>query len=468
MISSLRFAFGLSLMLASIAAPAAIAPSPAAAQQEEARALFEQGNAHLARGLRARGRARARALEQALDAYLGVLRLGTRTRNVVFNTALTLAELERNDEAFNYYSEYLRAFDLSDDERAEGQRRIDALRPSVAVIRVESTPPGAEVRVGRRDLPVRGATPIELALPPGAHPVFLTRAGYAEASGEATAAVGSTATLTLTLAPEPVAVQVIAPAHGRLTLDDRVIEPGRTIAVVPGAHVVRLEVEGAPPIERRFEVSAGDPTLVLELSAPAATGATQTQVALAIDTPAEVFLDELPVGRGARLAFPARPGAHVLRVSAPGRTPLVHPLTLAPAEALSLSVELGAAADETGIHIARAILGSLAIAAAGASIGLGVHTLELSDEWNRQIAARWQDTQEPRTPSPDELKALGLRVEDAALLTDIALATTAALGVAALIAIIVGPGSGEASAIRVGAGPTAGTGVVASMSWSVQ
>ena len=60
------------------------------------------------------------------------------------------------------------------------------------------------------------------------------------------------------------------------------------------------------------------------------------------------------------------------------------------------------------------------------------------------------------------------RVEDAALLTDIALATTAALGVAALIAIIVGPGSGEASTIRVGAGPTAGTGVVASMSWSVR
>src|SRR5690606_36466893 len=105
--------------------------------------------------------------------------------------------------------------------------------------RVESTPPGADVRVGRRDLPVRGATPIELALPPGTHPLFLTRAGYAEASGEASATVGSTATVSLALTPEPIAVQVLAPAHGRLTLDDEVIEPGRTLAVAPGAHLVR-------------------------------------------------------------------------------------------------------------------------------------------------------------------------------------------------------------------------------------
>ncbi len=81
--------------------------TPATAQQEEAALLFERGNQHLARGLRTHGRTRSRELNEALDAYLGVLRLGARTRNVVFNVALALAELGRDDEAFNYFSEYL-------------------------------------------------------------------------------------------------------------------------------------------------------------------------------------------------------------------------------------------------------------------------------------------------------------------------------------------------------------------------
>src|SRR5690606_41475463 len=61
------------------------------------------------------------------------------------------------------------------------------------------------------------------------------------------------------------------------------------------------------PVERRFEVSAGDAPLVLELSAPhVARG--EAQVALSIDAPAEVLLDELPVGRGERVTIPATPG----------------------------------------------------------------------------------------------------------------------------------------------------------------
>lgn len=461
MLASLRSPSLLALTLASLVATAT--PLGAAAQPEEARLLFEEGNAHLARGLRARGRVRARELDRALDAYLGVLRLGTRTRNVVFNTALTLAELGRNDEAFNYYSEYLRAFDLSDDERAEGLRRMDALRSSVAVVRIESTPPGAEVRVGRRDLPVRGATPIELAVPPGTHPVFLTHPGYSEATAEASASLGHTATVTLELTPSPVGVQVIAPAGGRLTLDEHVIEPGRMLEVSPGPHVVRLELPGAPPVERRFEVSAGDAPLVLELSAPhVARG--EAQVALSIDAPAEVLLDELPVGRGERVTIPATPGPHVLRVTAPGRTPLAHTLRLDPGQTLQLQVHLGANPDATGIHVARAVLGPLAAVGVAVSIGLGVHTLELSAEWNRRNDDRWADPQHPREPSVEALHALGRRVESAALATDLALGATAALGIAALVALFVDPGRAEESTVTVGAAPT-DSGAVATLTW---
>ncbi len=452
MIASLRNLLGHALVW--LALGLAFAPSPAQAQTEEARILFERGNEHLARGLRARGRARERELSEALDAYLGVLRLNARTRNVVFNLALTLAELGRDDEAFNYYSEYLRAFELSEDERSEGQRRLDALRPRVAVVHVESTPPGAEVRLDRRDLPVRGATPIELAVSPGTHQVFVTREGFVEATGSATAAVGSTARVALELAPRPVSVQVIAPSTGALTLDGRPIEPGRTLEVAPGAHVVRLEAHGVAPIERRFEVSAGDPPLVLELSAPA-VAASGPRLALEVDALAEVFVDGVRVGHGERVEVPVAAGEHEVRVTAPRRNPLVHRVTLAPQQTLRLDVALGFVADETGLHVARAVLGGLAVVSVVVTAGFGVRALQASDAWNAALRERDQ------TGRPDyaDLVELGHAVESAALATDICFAITAAVGLSALIAVFADAGSGEESTVQVGIAPTSGGGV---------
>lgn len=456
MFASLRLLTA-ALLLASLAP--CIAPPRVAAQSEEARLRFERGNEHLARALRTRGQLRERALDQALDAYLGVLSLGSRTRNVVFNTALTLDELGRHEEAFNYYGEYLR-FDLGPDERAEGARRIDALRPRVAVLRVESAPPGAEVRVGRRDLPVRGVTPLEVAVPAGAHRVFVLREGYAEATREMNATTGDVASVRVELTPSPIALQVIAP-EGTLTLDGRPIAPGRTLQVAPGTHVVRLEVEGATPVERRFEVRPGDRPLVLELSAPSEHR--PARIAVTVDAPADVFVDELHVGTGERVEIPAQPGPHALRVSAPGHNPLVHRLTLAPRQTLRLEVELGRAADATGIHVARAVLGGLAIAGVATSIGLGVHALSLSDAWHGGNEERWSDPQRAR-PTIAQLEAIASDLEDAALMTDVALGATLALGVATLITLFVDPGEGEPSSVRVGAAPTT-DGFVAALGW---
>lgn len=452
--ASLRLA--LSLVVASALATPMARPCRASAQQEDAQLRFERANAHLARGLRARGRARERELSLALEAYLGVLQLGTRTRNVIFNTALTLAELGRREEAFNYYSEYLRAFDLTDDERAEGQRRLDAIRPHVAVLRIESDPEGAQVRVGRRDLPVRGATPIELAVPPGTHRVFVTREGYVEATSEATAALATTTRVALELVPQPVPVQIIAPPGGVLTLDGRRIEPGRATAVPPGPHVVRLEVAGAPPVERHFEVNAGDRPLVLELSAPS----TAAHITLTVDAPAELFVDDLRVAHGTRFDLALAPGLHRVFLFAPGYTPLERTLSLAPAQTMRLSVDLGVDPDTTGLHTARAILGTFALLGLGASIGLGVHALQLSDEWNRQNEARWNNPQRS-APTIAELNELADRVDDAALLTDIAFGATAVIGIAALVVVLLEPARREESTMSIAAAPTAGSGAVA-------
>src|SRR5258708_30346060 len=65
----------------------------------------------------------------------------------------------------------------------EGDRKdlLDALkrlRPSLALLRVESQPPGATVYVDRKDLGARGTTPVTLALPPANVTVMGELDGY--------------------------------------------------------------------------------------------------------------------------------------------------------------------------------------------------------------------------------------------------------------------------------------------------
>ncbi len=429
------------------AAPFALTPAPLAAQEGEARLLFERGNQHLAAGMRARGRRRTRELEQALDAYVGVLRLGGRTRNVVFNLALTLQELGREREAFNYYAEYLSSFDLSAEDRAEGERRLEAIRPRVAVLEIATEPAGAAVRIDRRDLPTRGETPLTLAVEPGEHTVILQRAGFEEATAPATATVGQSARVQVALVGRPVAVQFLAPAGGALTLDGAPVPSGQAIGVRPGRHTVRLTVAGAPPVERSFEVQPGAEPMVLELQA--AAGA-QTRVALAISEEAEVRLDGVLAGHGRAVELPIAPGDHVVHVSAPGFHPATHRFQAAPDERLALSVDLGAEPDRTGLDVARAIVGPLAAVGLAASGVLGLYTLLAHGDYTTALDNfRFS---RPGAPTQEELDAQADSLETVLLVDDVVLGATAALGVTALVLLFVDAGGGEPSTVDVALG----------------
>lgn len=430
------------------------AAAPAEAQEEEARLLFERGNTHLANGMRARGARRTRELSEALDAYLGVLRLGGRTRNVVFNLALTLQELGREAEAFNYYSQYLLEFELSAEDRAAGQERIDAIRPRVAVANVTSTPPGAEVRVGRRDLPARGTTPLELALPAGQHTLLFSREGFEDATANVTVSIGQSSPVAVELVGRPVAVQFIAPGGGRLLLDGEEIAAGRAIPVRPGSHLVRLELPNAPPVERRFEVQPGAEPMNLTL-APGGP-ASASRVVLDANVEADVFLDGIPVGRGARVELPALPGEHTLRVEAPGHTTATQTITLDPDQTLALNVTMGERVSTGGLNAGRGITGVIAaLGVVGSAIATGA-ALDLRAQWDRDISMQPESGE-----NEVDLHALADRLEAAALATDILWSVTAVFGTVAIILLIVDPGSDAASTIEVAARPLPGGGAVA-------
>ena len=416
------------------------------AQEEEARLLFEQGNHHLARGMRSRGARRTRELQGALDAYLGVLRLGARTRNVVFNLALVLEELGRTPEAYNRYSQYLREFELSDEDRAAGQQRLDSLRPQVAVVSIESTPPGAEVRVDREDLPLRGTTPLELALPPEAHTLYFGLAGFEPTTAAVTVAIGQTARVSVTLTGLPVAVQFIAP-RGRLLLDGEPIEAGRAVPVAPGSHTVRLEVPGSVAVERSFEVQPGSAPMAIHLSAEAPA---EGEVQLALDVDGQVSLDGIAVGGGRRVRLSALTGEHVLRIEAPGYNRLEHPFTMETGQSLSFSAHLGQHVEAGGLDVGRAVMVGLTIAGAiGASL-MTAHAYDLRAQWDTGI--------EPPTnngPQEQALEQLADRLEGAALGADLLWGLTIAAGTIGVVLFIVDPGTESESTIELVAEPVA-------------
>ena len=184
-----------------------VSPAVAAAQgatgNAEARTYFEEGNRLYQEASRARGSQRTNLLQRSLEAYVDSLQI-VRSRNALFNAAIVLDELGRHDEAFNYFSEYLRIEGLPTADRDDATARRDALRMKVAVLRVVTEPPGALVWVDRKDLAPRGETPIELALPPGKRNTFVEKEGFVSIERSQEIVQGETATVELQLSALPV------------------------------------------------------------------------------------------------------------------------------------------------------------------------------------------------------------------------------------------------------------------------
>ncbi|MGB5810887.1 MAG: PEGA domain-containing protein, partial [Polyangiales bacterium] len=188
--------------LISIAVCAACLTSPAwaaaqgSAKNAEARVYFEEGNRLVREANDASDADRDTLLQRALEAYVDSLGI-VRSRNALFNAAVTLEELGRHAESFNYYTEYLGISGLSETDRAEAEQRRAALQAEVAVLALGSEPGGAEVRIDREDLAPLGPTPIEVAVAPGPHQFFISKAGFVAATESVTVTIGERTATTI-------------------------------------------------------------------------------------------------------------------------------------------------------------------------------------------------------------------------------------------------------------------------------
>ena len=216
-------------------------PARADSQADEADFRFRRGAALYREG----------KTEEALGEFLASNRL-VGNRNVAFNIARCFEQLKRFNEAFRWYAEILATKDLPEADRKPLEAAIQRMAPSLALLRVESDPPGATVYLERKDLGGRGQTPLMLALPPGKVKVLQELDGYRPTESEAQAAIGSVAEVsvrlqrilgTLTLQGDP--------AEFELRLDaadgDVALEKGGSLALPPGPHRLYVSAPGHIP-----------------------------------------------------------------------------------------------------------------------------------------------------------------------------------------------------------------------------
>lgn len=436
--------FASHLLVALLALGGALGPLVARAQtadvNAEAQVFFERGNRLFAESARARGARQRTLLEEALQAYVSTLRI-VRSRNALFNAAVVLERLERPNEAFAYLVEYLAIEGLSDAERRDGEARVTALRPRVAVVRVMSTPPGAEVFVDRLDLAPRGRTPLELALEPGPHTLVTRHPHYEEARRRVTARTGEAVDVAIALEASGVALdlRVEGDAAGvALTLDGAAIEPGRH-TLPPGEHVAVLALPDGRREERRFRIAAGDAPQTLVLRVPQAEQAT---LIVEATRPARVRVDGALIGEGIEVRATVTPGERVVEVEVGGETQRREVTIAAHAEA---RVRFRFDAPTRRFGAAPAALAVTTGVAAAAWAGLAGGALAANGRY------------ESRCPAADDCQARFDRVKLLNLVADLTLGVASALLVTTIVLFAArgrgGRGSPSEAQVELRLGP---------------
>jgi hypothetical protein len=330
-----RIALAALALAAAIAATAPPAPRPARADDAAEARFFDE----LGRRAYARGR-----YDEALAHFLDAQAAAPNPRTL-YNVALT-AQLARHEAlAYSSFESYLERGDPSSERVADARSRMDALARRLALVRVTSSPPGAEIFVDRRELGSFGRTPRTLVLEPGAHAIELVLADHEPARVEVEAARGAAATGDATLAPHLGAVRIdVTPGAAAVSLtSDRgtiALEPGRERSDVPvGTWIVRASAEGYDDGELEIRVSR-DRSEVRALALDRATVASGRLLVATGLVHARVRIDGVD-----RAETPARieglaAGPHRVELEAEGFVPWGGTVEIAEGRAASLSVTL--------------------------------------------------------------------------------------------------------------------------------
>ncbi len=196
----------------------------------------------------------------ALQHFLASNRL-VPNRNVMFNIARAYEQLGRFPDAYRYYVDAQRGESSDTKLKSDVVAALARIGPRVAVISVDTTPPGATVFIDRRDLGSVGTTPAQLGLKAGTYTIIIELEGYEPQSLEKTAvAVGETKALKVDLVRITGKVEIGGTAGASVRIDD---ERGPVACVVPcsldlppGPHIAYFERSGFTVAPQTFTIVA--------------------------------------------------------------------------------------------------------------------------------------------------------------------------------------------------------------------
>ncbi len=314
----------------SVALPSARASDLA----EEADLLFSVGSEHYRQG----------DFRTALQFFLSSNRLVSNT-NVVFSIARCYEQLKQFPEAYRYYYRVLDA-NPSSEMRRTIEERIKQALPYVAVLEVETVPPGAAVFLDRKDLGQRGTSPLRLGLTAGTRRIIADLEGYESSiSPEVELKTGATARVKLELKQIVGTIHLEGEAQGAAvridssTADIACRIPCDVQASV-GRHVLYISREGYQTKEMSVEVAAKATTLVKPNLSPYVG----TLVVEADERGAIVEIDGVAQG-SVHAAFMLPVGPHRVRVSLDGFRPAEQTVDLAANHQSRLVLSLVAAEE---------------------------------------------------------------------------------------------------------------------------
>jgi outer membrane receptor protein involved in Fe transport len=300
------------LVALSLAAGLLVAPSARAdGLADEAELHFQLAAEHYQKG----------EFREALEHFLSSNRL-VPNKNVIFNIARTFEQLKRYADAHRYYVD---ALAVETDPKTIGDLNAAILRvaPNVAVIKVETTPPGATVYIDRKDLGSRGRSPRPLGVPEGKYQVLVELEGYEPASvGPIEAKLGSETRVPITLKRivGTVRVTVEGAPGAAVHVDDEKAEPACSapcdLEIPPGLHQLYFTRDGfqAPP--RQITVVARETSKTTATMSPL----TGTVVVSADERDALVEVDGRPMGFTPAVLQNVAVGKRRVRVSLRGYT----------------------------------------------------------------------------------------------------------------------------------------------------
>lgn len=195
-------------------------------------------------------------IEEALGEFFASNRLSP-NRNVVFNIARCWEKIGRVHEAYRYYND-LRAEPWSDGDRRSLEEALARLRPHVALVHVETNPPGADVFVEREDLGSQGLTPRTLALPAGKTTIIARLDGFRTATAEVTLSKGDQTPVRLDLERIWGHFDARSTPPAEVRLDDAagpaVCTTPCEVRALPGRHTLYFTADGHLPATRTAEV----------------------------------------------------------------------------------------------------------------------------------------------------------------------------------------------------------------------